>query len=118
VDLIHGGVLFQGNLPSALAEPYKFETQFMSRIERDHSQDLGDTKAILEDLFGVSMTTLGDRRVVKRVCELVGIRAARLSAAAVAGVVIKMNKLNGYGRLFCHFYNDRICFDLHQCAES
>lgn len=58
--------------------------------------DLADTNAVLEDLLGVKESTLLDRQIVKRVCELVGIRSARLSAAAVAGVLTRMNKLNGY----------------------
>jgi len=33
--------------------------------------------------------------VVKRVCEMVGVRAARLSAVGVAGVVAKMEKIAG-----------------------
>ena len=108
VDLIHCGILFKSQLSPAFAERFRFETQYMSRIERDHSQDLGDTKALLEDMFEVYGTTLNDRQIVKRVCEFVGIRAARLSAAAIAGVVSKMNRLNGCtvaidGSVFEHY---------------
>lgn len=96
LDLVHSGELFNGKLPHKMTEQHSFETQFMSRIERDHSLDLGDTKALLEDIFDTHHSTPSDRRIVKRVCELVGIRAARLSAAAVAGVLTKMNRLNGF----------------------
>jgi hexokinase len=96
VDLISNNVLFQGVPTHALQTPYQFETQYMSRIERDHSMDLNDTRAVLEDLLGVRDSTLLDRQIVKRVCELVGIRAARLSAGAVAGIITRMNRLNGY----------------------
>jgi hexokinase len=107
-DFIHDGELFNGKEYPRLNLPHAFETQFMSRVERDHSQDLYDTQALLEDIFDVKDSTLQDRRIVKRVCELVGIRAARLSAAAVAGVVMKMNRLNGCtvaidGSVFEHY---------------
>lgn len=95
VDLIYSGELFHGLNTALLSEPYRFETQFMSRIERDHSGDLSDCQAVLEDLFGIVGSTCKDRQSVKRVCEVIGIRAARLCAAAIAAVVGKMNKLNG-----------------------
>jgi hexokinase len=36
VDLVHAGVLFAGKYPPSqdFVQPYKFETAFMSRIER------------------------------------------------------------------------------------
>ncbi|KAJ3086531.1 hexokinase A [Quaeritorhiza haematococci] len=110
LDLTVTGILFGGKYPPSpeLAKPYNFETAYMSRIERDHSHELSDTKSVLEDLLRIPSTTLSDRRAVKRVCELVGTRAARLSAAGVAAVVSKMNKLDGCtvaidGSLFEHY---------------
>lgn len=107
VDMIRSGDLFKGKQVPFLQQPHRFETQYMSRVERDHSHDLSDVKALLEDLFGIQ-TTLVDRRLIKRICELVGMRAARLSAAAVAGVLSKMNRLNGCtvaidGSVFEHY---------------
>jgi hexokinase len=108
VDLAEKGELFGGVLSPALLQPHKFETQYMSRIERDHSYNLSDTKSVLEDLLNVQQSTLEDRRAIKRICELVGIRAARLSAAAIAAVVGKTNKLDGCtvaidGSVFEHY---------------
>ncbi len=53
-------------------------------------------------------TTLNDRRLVKKVCELVGTRAARLAAAGVAAIVTKTNRLDACtvaidGSLFEHY---------------
>lgn len=42
-----------------------------------------DTKNVLEDVMGIPKSTLEDRRIVKHLCELVGTRAARLSAAGI-----------------------------------
>lgn len=111
VDLISTGELFHGSGSEELKRPYNFETANMSRIERysllvfdrivfqlvpdnrDHTLDLSDTKSLLEDILKVQTTTLKDRRIVKKVCELVGTRAARLSAAGVVSFFRTWNAL-------------------------
>ncbi|RKO87403.1 hypothetical protein BDK51DRAFT_16571 [Blyttiomyces helicus] len=95
VDLISTGELFRGRGSAALAKPYNFDTANMSRIERDHTIELSDTRSVLEELSGIQHTSLADRRLVKRVCELIGTRAARLSAVGIAGVITKINRLDG-----------------------
>lgn len=77
-------------------------------MHSDHSAELVDTSIVLEELLGFKRTTLEDRVVVKRLCELVGMRAARLSAAAVGAVVSKINCLDGAvigidGSVFEHY---------------
>ncbi|KAI8897032.1 hypothetical protein BC833DRAFT_540711 [Globomyces pollinis-pini] len=94
VDLIKAGELFSGNGSPALNIPYQFDTAYMSRIERDHSLSLSDTRQLLEDVLNVPNTSYDDRRIVKHVCELVGTRAARLSAAGIAALVTKINRLD------------------------
>ncbi|KAJ3276622.1 glucokinase [Terramyces sp. JEL0728] len=108
LELIKSGELFSGVGSSLLEEPYHFDTAYMSRIERDHSLALSDTKQVLEDVMGVLNSNLEDRRVVKHVCELVGTRAARLAAAGVAALVTKINRLDACtvaidGSLFEHY---------------
>ncbi|KAI9100401.1 hypothetical protein DFS34DRAFT_614486 [Phlyctochytrium arcticum] len=95
LDLISTGEIFGGRHCSALEAPYSFETAYMSRIERDHSMELTDTRTILEDLYGIKKTTLSDRRLIKRICQLIGTRAARLASIGIASVVTKMNRLHG-----------------------
>jgi hexokinase len=48
VDLMKSGHLFVKTKRGVkmLSEPYKFETAFMSRIERDHSQNLSDVNGL------------------------------------------------------------------------
>ncbi len=77
-------------------------------MSRDHTIELSDTKFVLEEIVKVAETSVEDRRIVKRVCELVGTRAARLSAAGVAALATKMNRLDGCtvaidGSLFEHY---------------
>ncbi|KAJ1551763.1 hexokinase A [Nowakowskiella sp. JEL0078] len=108
LELISTGELFKGQNSTELKQTYSFETAFMSRIERDHTNELSDTKAVLEDLLKIPSTNIGDRRIIKRICELVGIRSARLSAAGIVAVVTKINRLDGCtiaidGSLFEHY---------------
>ncbi|KAI8826230.1 hexokinase-domain-containing protein [Fimicolochytrium jonesii] len=108
VDLISTGELFAGRRCEALEVQHSFDTANMSRIERDHSMELTDTRSILEDLYAVKKTTLADRRLVKRICELIGTRAARMAAVGIASVVTKTNKLAGTtvavdGSVFEHY---------------
>lgn len=75
---------------------------------RDHSKDLADTAVVLQDIMGVPNTDVHSRQLVKRICELVGVRAARLSAVGIAGVVAKTGKLAGIdvavdGSVFQHY---------------
>ncbi|KAJ3216777.1 hexokinase A [Dinochytrium kinnereticum] len=95
IDLVKTGELFQGVSSPELNTAYKFDTAFMSRIERDHTIDLSDTKIVLEEILGIPKTTRQDRRLVRAVCELVGRRSARLAAAGIAAIVTKINRLDG-----------------------
>lgn len=59
-----------------------FAKQFTTR---DNHDDLRDTKDLVESKLGASCT-LPERRVMRRLSELIGTRAARLSACGIAAV--------------------------------
>jgi len=107
-DLISTGELFHGKGSALLEQKYAFETAYMSRIERDHTLDLSDTKVVLEELLKIPKTNRNDRIIVKGICELVGRRAARLAAAGVAAIVTKINRLDG-----CTVAMDGSLFELY-----
>ncbi|KAG1404953.1 hypothetical protein G6F60_003965 [Rhizopus arrhizus] len=69
-----------------LSIPYQFDTSYMYVCEVDQG-DLEDTRVVLEEMCRVGETTLRDRKIVKRVCEWVGHRAAVLLGAGIASVV-------------------------------
>jgi len=94
VELIQRRILFGGVSSPEMETPYKFETAYMSRIERDHTSDLIDTKLVLQDILNIPYPAPRDRRIVRRICELVATRAARLAAVGIAGVVTKMDRVN------------------------
>ena len=70
LDIISTGELFEGCTSNVLQIQNSIDTAHLSRIERDHSLELSDTKTVLEDLFEVPFTSFDDRRTVKRVCEV------------------------------------------------
>jgi hexokinase len=94
VELVQRRILFGGVSSPEIETPYKFETAYMSRIERDHTSDLLDTKMVLQELLNIPYPAPRDRRIVRRICELVATRAARLSAVGVAAVVTEMERVN------------------------
>ncbi|CAG8462730.1 14123_t:CDS:2 [Racocetra persica] len=88
LHLIDRRLLFDGYSSKDLNRNYSFETEYMSVIEADGSHTLDDTKKVLEESLNIPSTTLTDRQIVKRVCQIVGLRAARLSSTTLAAVII------------------------------
>ncbi|KAI8073096.1 hypothetical protein BC940DRAFT_324754 [Gongronella butleri] len=88
--LVDRDLLFNGNSSPPLNTPYGFDTSYMYVCEADQSTNLDDIRIILEDMLNLSKTTLADREVVKKVCELVGTRAAMLVGAAIAAIIQHM----------------------------
>ncbi|KAL1931023.1 hypothetical protein VTP01DRAFT_10160 [Rhizomucor pusillus] len=71
-----------------LRAPYHFDTSYMYVCEADDDWDyLEDTRVVLEEMCKVGETTIADREIVKKTCELVGHRAATLLGASIASVV-------------------------------
>ena len=86
LNLIDRRLLFEGHISPDLNQMWTFETAYMSTIEADASPTLHATRKILESTLSFPSTSLNDRQIVKLVVELVGKRAARLSAAALAAM--------------------------------
>ncbi|CAO3658163.1 unnamed protein product [Umbelopsis vinacea] len=87
IGLIDRGLLFNGLSSADFNKQWSFETAYMSTIEVDASSDLSETQHVLESVMSIPTTTLADRQIIKALCHLVGLRAARLSSAGVAAVV-------------------------------
>lgn len=122
VDFIDRRLLFDAQYSIELNTPYNFESAYMSAIERDETADLEDTKHLLENVMNLSSTTLTDREMVKRICELVGKRAARLIASGMSAIISKRNALEAgltisvEGTIYEHYPNfpDRVNAALHE----
>ncbi|RUS22562.1 hexokinase-domain-containing protein [Endogone sp. FLAS-F59071] len=94
-----GGQQELGKYSQELNTPYSFETSYAGQIEQDTTPELDETKHLIESVLGLGdgTTTLTDRRMVKKLCEVVGIRAARLCAAGMASVINKIGAVEGGG---------------------
>ncbi|KAI8879971.1 hypothetical protein K501DRAFT_255874 [Backusella circina FSU 941] len=93
VDFVDRRLLFDIHYSDELNRPYSFESAYMSAIEQDESSDLETTKHLLEHVMNIQKTTITDRRMVKKICKLVGKRAARLIAAGMSAIIEKRNAL-------------------------
>lgn len=67
------------------------ETEYLSGIELDSSKNLLRVKARLKSL-GLAKSSLEERKLVKDVCLLVSLRAARIVAASLAAVIMHIDK--------------------------
>lgn len=66
---------------------YAFETSYMSEIEKDPTTDLSETRNVLDLNFNMRNVSTVECKMIKRVCQLVGTRAAHLAAASIAAIV-------------------------------
>ncbi|CAO3595126.1 unnamed protein product [Absidia cylindrospora] len=89
-DMMDRNLLFcqPGQNTDIISGHYQFETSFMSAIESDDSPDLATIREILDTNLNLTKVDDVELRIVKRICELVGTRAARLAAAAIAGIAL------------------------------
>ncbi|RVX71231.1 Hexokinase [Exophiala mesophila] len=81
-------ILFEGQDISKLKKPYTLDASFLSFIEEDPFENLQETHDMLEEKLGLSATK-PELELLRRLAELIGTRAARLSACGVAAIVTK-----------------------------
>jgi hexokinase len=87
IHLVDNEMLFGGVSSEVLNTPYSFDTSYMYVCENDDIQSLDGTRVILEDMLKVGATTMADREIVRKVCEIIGERATMLVGAGTASVV-------------------------------
>lgn len=80
--------LFKGQDVSALKKPYSLDAGFLSAIEEDIYENLQDTKDLFKKTLGIDCS-IPELELIRRLAELIGTRAARLSACGVAAICKK-----------------------------
>ena len=90
-DLVKKRILFKGTGPGRFAEPKGIRAEDVSLAEGDRTRTLSKIGAFLETA-GISVSGQTDRAMVKKVAGIVSRRAARISAAAIAAVVTKIDQ--------------------------
>ncbi|KAE8145388.1 hexokinase-domain-containing protein [Aspergillus avenaceus] len=84
------GLVFQGQDTSLLRKPYLLDSSFLAAIEEDPYENLQETEELLERKLNIKATQQ-ELEMVRRLAELIGTRAARLSACGVAAICKKKN---------------------------
>lgn len=92
VDLIDNknGLIFQGQDTSGLRKPYTLDSSFPSNIEEDPFENLSESRELFERTLNITPTK-PELELCRRLSELIGTRAARLSACGVAAICKKKN---------------------------
>ncbi|KAL5771120.1 hypothetical protein ACOSP7_015274 [Xanthoceras sorbifolium] len=83
---------FGDTVPPKLKIPYILRTPDMSAMHHDTSSDLKVVGNKLKDILEISNTSLKMRKVIVEVCDIVATRGARLSAAAIVGILKKLGR--------------------------
>ncbi|KAF7195583.1 Glucokinase [Pseudocercospora fuligena] len=78
---------------SKLYKQWGLDTSFLSTTSGDSSQGLKITRQALDSELGVTAASAEDAEAVRLIASAIGKRAARLSAVAIAAVVIATDKL-------------------------
>jgi hexokinase len=91
LDLIKNKLLLKDTANSSFKKPGIFETEHMSIIEGDHSDQLSEVHRLLKKI-GISDSTYEDRKLIQRICKTVLLRSATISVAAMSAVILWMDK--------------------------
>lgn len=84
-DLVHRGLMFSG-AAAAFAQKDSFQTEDMSLIASDETADCARIEEFLAQK-GVLRATSRDKAALKKICQIVSIRAAKISGAAISAVI-------------------------------
>lgn len=88
LDLHAQGFIFERQDVEKLKVPYSIDASLLSQIEEDPFENLSEVEEIFLRRFLIT-TTGPERKLLRRLAELIGTRAARLSACGVAAICKK-----------------------------
>ncbi|KAH0537881.1 hypothetical protein FGG08_005433 [Glutinoglossum americanum] len=82
--------IFEGQNIERLRKPYSLDASFLSSIEEDPYENLSETQDLLLKYLDIN-TNRSELELIRRLTELIGTRAARLSACGIAAICKKKN---------------------------
>ncbi|KAF2839791.1 hexokinase [Patellaria atrata CBS 101060] len=102
ISLAHDHALFKDETSDAadlapnspLLKTWGLDTSFLSLTEADQTPDLNITRQALENDFAVASASTDHAKAVRAIAGAIGRRAARLSAVAIAAVVLASGRLD------------------------
>ncbi|KAI9658867.1 MAG: hexokinase A [Trizodia sp. TS-e1964] len=80
--------IFEGQDVSKLKKAFTLDSSFLSLIEEDPFENLSETHDLIQKTLGINCES-GELELIRRLAELIGTRAARLSACGVAAICKK-----------------------------
>ncbi|VEU24409.1 DEKNAAC105588 [Brettanomyces naardenensis] len=95
LDLHQQGLIFRGQDVSKLSSPFIMDTSYPARAEEDDFCDLCQIYNMMKNTVGIQ-TTLVERELIQELSRLIGRRAARLSACAIAAICKRINCTTGH----------------------
>lgn len=95
-ELYDSNIIFEGQDISSLRHPYHIDASFLSAVEDDPWENLNDVDDLFRNKLGI-ITSESERTLIRHLAELIGARAARLSACGVAAIAKKTNMKSGHG---------------------
>lgn len=96
LELAGKGHLFKDQDISKLKEPYVMDASYPSKVEEDPFENLSDVQELFQTGLGIDTTT-PERKVIRRLAELIGERSSRLSVCGIAAIC----KKRGYKTAHC-----------------
>ncbi|KAJ5670163.1 Hexokinase [Penicillium maclennaniae] len=84
----HPGTIFNGQNTEKLNKPYLLDASFLAAIEEDPYENLSETFDKFHSELGIRPTR-PELEMIRRLAELIGTRAARLSSCGVAAICTK-----------------------------
>ncbi len=90
LDLIEKGFLFKGIAPKRFKDSGYLTGEFLSRVLADNSRNLSGVNRLLREALSRSQSH-NDRKTIKKICGIISARAARITGAAIAAVVTKID---------------------------
>jgi len=90
-DFISKKALFTETAPAELDGKMFFRGEFVSQVLADRSRTLAGVEKLLKLSDAADDPSFKDKETVRKICELVARRAARISAAAITAVVTKID---------------------------
>nr|UHU35845.1 hexokinase 1 [Paeonia suffruticosa] len=83
---------FGDTVPPKLRIPFILRTPDMSAMHQDTSSDLKVVGSKLKDILEIPNTSLKTRKIIVKLCDIVAVRGARLSAAGILGILKKLGR--------------------------
>ncbi|RYP80330.1 hypothetical protein DL770_006277 [Monosporascus sp. CRB-9-2] len=82
--------IFEGQDIKYLRKPYTLDSSFLSAIEDDPFENLQETQDLMQEKLHINCTR-PELELIRRAAELIGTRAARLSACGISAICTKKN---------------------------